>query len=258
MKILVLSGTSDGNNIACTLSKLGHNVICTSTTDIGVEYAKKFFCEHSCDVINLKKMFNTSTDIINFLRSEKIDVLIDSTHPYAENIKKLTLALQDEFLVIRFERPEVFFEYANLIYVNSYEEVIEKCSWYDNIFLTIGTKNLKKLKVLIESGKRLFVRALPTQKSIQECVDMGLSTDQIILEKGPFSVEVNIRHFSKCKAQVVVSKDSGKEGGIQEKIEACKILNIPIILVKRKTFDYKYKFSSVQELVKFLQNIARG
>ncbi len=258
MRILVLSGTSDGNNIACILSKLGHNVICTSTTDIGIEYAKKFFIENECNVVVLKKTFSTKADILDFVETEKIVLIIDSTHPYAENIKQLTLSLQDNVLVIRYERPNVFLEYQNIIYVNSYEEAVEKCSYYDYIFLTIGTKNLQDFKVLIDSGKKLFARVLPTKESIEKCIDIGLSTDQIILEKGPFSIETNIQHFSRCNAKVVVSKDSGKEGGLKEKIQACKILNIPIILVKRKTFEYKYKFDSVEELVNFLHNTTRG
>lgn len=253
MRVLVLSGTSDGNNIACTLSKIGYNVICTSTTDIGVEYAKKIFDERECNVLNLKKTFQTVADILDFIKSEKIDLVIDSTHPHAENIKKLTLSLQDEILVIRYERPEVLFDYENIIYVDSYEEAVEKCFCYDNIFLAIGTKNLQNFKVLIDSGKKLFVRALPIQDSVRKCTEIGLSIEQLILEKGPFSTEKNIEHFKNSNAQIVVSKDSGEEGGIREKIEACKILNIPIIIVKRKAFDYKYKFSSLEELLNFLQ-----
>lgn len=258
MRILVLSGTSDGNNIACVLSKLGHKVVCTSTTDIGIQYAKKFFAENECNVIVLRKTFSAEADILDFVETEKIDLIIDSTHPYAENIKQLTLSLQHMILVVRYERPNVFLEYQNIIYVDSYEEAVEKCSYYNNIFLTIGTKNLQAFKVLIDSGKKLFARVLPTQESFQRCIDIGLSTDQIILGRGPFSVEMNIKHFGQCNAQVVVSKDSGKEGGLKEKIEACKILNIPIILVKRKTFEYKYKFDSVEELVNFLRNTTRG
>ena len=56
---------------------------------------------------------------------------------------------------------------------------------------------------------------------------------QLILEKGPFSVEQNIAHLKLSGAEILVTKESGAAGGFPEKLEAAKLCGVDVIVLKR-------------------------
>ncbi len=47
--------------------------------------------------------------------------------------------------------------------------------------------------------------------------DAGYQANQIDAIQGPFSVELNVELFKHAQAVAVVTKESGKQGGVQEK-----------------------------------------
>ena len=51
----------------------------------------------------------------------------------------------------------------------------------------------------------------------------------------------------------MVTKESGRQGGVQEKIAACQQLGIPCIIIRRPQISYPHMVSSLQELEKYLE-----
>ena len=49
----------------------------------------------------------------------------------------------------------------------------------------------------------------------------------------PFTVEDNVRLIRETEAEVLVSKDSGKTGGVDVKVDACMQTGIMMILIGR-------------------------
>lgn len=90
--------------------------------------------------------------------------------------------------------------------------------------------------------------------SINACLENGVSRENIIAEKGPFSYEENLEAFSRYNAAVIVSKDSGLTGGVDKKIKAAEELGIPAILVARPHDNNKDKIcvTSVDEIRKWI------
>lgn len=64
------------------------------------------------------------------------------------------------------------------------------------------------------------------------------------------SEAMNYQMFKDFKADYVVMKDSGKEGGTIEKIKACKSLGITPVVIGRQGIDAG--FESIEELLKYL------
>lgn len=62
---------------------------------------------------------------------------------------------------------------------------------------------------------------------------MRIDPGHIFAMKGVASAELNIALVRQCQAAAIVSKDSGKAGGLQEKMQAAAELKIPLLLVDR-------------------------
>ena len=67
---------------------------------------------------------------------------------------------------------------------------------------------------------RLYARILPVRPSLDRALDLGYLPAHIICMQGPFTTELNAAMFRQTGARYVVTKNSGRTGGFQEKLEA--------------------------------------
>lgn len=176
-------------------------------------------------------------DMINFIKENKIDTVVDMSHPYAvevtDNAKRACEA--EGVRYIRFVRKKT--EIRNAVYVNSVEECCEFLSKVKGcVFFTTGIKTIKDFE-MVRGENRFVYRVLPSLFSIQECVDNNIKMKDIVAVLGPFSKEFNMAMFKEYGANYVVTKDSGKEGGTAEKIDACLELGITPIIIGRAEED---------------------
>ena len=73
-------------------------------------------------------------------------------------------------------------------------------------------------------------RILPSPKVISKLLDNGISMDNIIAIKGPFGFEINNGIIKEYKIKALITKDSGEEGGMKEKIDSALLNDVKIIL----------------------------
>jgi len=230
--ILVLAGTIDGRQIAETL------------TNNEFECIVSVFGENAVSLIDGQNVVSGGmnyNEMLTFFDENEITTVVDATHPFAIEVSKnAILACKDANVnYIRFERDSVSYNYSKIILFNSHQEVIDKLNkTNENIFLTIGTKTLDLYAKEINNIARLTVRILSDTKSVEKCINMGLNPKQIIAVCGTFSVQFNYQMFFEFGANVIVTKESGTAGGVLEKIEAAKMLDIPIYIVKRPSVEY--------------------
>lgn len=100
-----------------------------------------------------------------------------------------------------------------------------------NILLTTGSKDLSVFCQSKELQRRLIVRVLPGQESIGLCEEQGLLGKQIIAMQGPFSEEMNLAIIRQYQVSCMVTKQSGRNGGFQEKLSAAAIAGIPVYVI---------------------------
>jgi precorrin-6A/cobalt-precorrin-6A reductase len=77
---------------------------------------------------------------------------------------------------------------------------------------------------------------------------MGIKSSNILAVQGPFSLEFNKAVFNQYHIEVVVTKDSGKSGGVPEKIQAAMETGIDTVVIKREEIDYPVKCSTIDEV----------
>ncbi len=234
--ILVFGGTSEANIITKALLDNGRKLVLSTATDMG----KEGIAGHIKDNPNLNIISGTLVleKIIELLKSKKFKVVVDVTHPFAvqatANIREACEQTRTDYF--RLERKPFETENNKLVHkTDSFEQAANSATHLgEKIFLTIGIKNIKPFVKAIEDIKtQLIVRVLANSESKQTCLSHDIENNNIIAEDGPFSFAQNKTHFKNFQADVVVSKDSGTVGGVEEKIKACEELNIPIVLINR-------------------------
>ena len=248
MKIFLLAGTEDGRKLAKFLSAENHSVTASVTTD----YGKKILSQYDDIKINDKKL--NADELTEILR--EFDLLVDASHPYAVNASENAVyaCRLAEIPYIRFERDEIEVSGENIFKVESYEQAAVKASELGkNIFITTGSRNLK---TFVESPAlkdcNLTVRILPTAEVLAQCETLGLTPNQIIAMQGPFSVNLNVELFKHYRAEVIVTKNSGKVGGADTKLDAAQILNLPVVMIERPKIFYPNVARTFDDILNFV------
>lgn len=100
------------------------------------------------------------------------------------------------------------------------------------ILLTTGSKDLNIYSENIPADQ-LYPRILPAAASIKKCEDTGIPHRNIIAAQGPFSEAFNIVLIKEYNIDILITKESGKAGGFEEKIRACRSCGIPAIVITR-------------------------
>lgn len=251
MKIFLTAGTEDGRKLAEFLTRHGHNV----TASVVSDYGKKILQQY--DGIKISDKSLNADELTENLRGN-FEILVDATHPYAVNVSQnaVDACRRAEIPYIRFEREEVEIDAENIFKVDSYESAAVKAAELGkNIFITTGSRNLKKF---IDSPAlkdcNLTVRILPTAEVLKECESYGLTPKQIIAMQGPFTTELNVETFKHCRAEVIITKNSGKVGGADTKLAAAKILNLPVVMIERPKIFYPNVAKTFDEVLNFIKS----
>ncbi|CAM6963223.1 hypothetical protein KLMIMMO121B_16380 [Klebsiella michiganensis] len=100
------------------------------------------------------------------------------------------------------------------------------------VLLTTGSKDLARWRAGL-GEKTLLARVLPVADVIAQCAGLGFGVGEIFALCGPFSAEFNAAFYRQCRADVVITKASGAEGGYQEKVQPCLDAGIPCIVITR-------------------------
>lgn len=260
MKILLLGGTKDSTNIIEHV-KNNYNayIITTTTTEYGAKLAK----ESGSDEVIARPL--PKDELIDIIKKEEIDLLVDATHPFAEHITQTSVSIANELKMpfIRFERPITNLENidtSHVHYVNSFDEagkLIESEFVEGNVLHFAGANTMED--ILKHVGvDRFYPRILKVDSSIKKCELLGVDPSHIIPMKGAASLGENLELIEKYDASVMITKESGEIGGVVEKIQAANEKDIAVIMIQRPEIDDLNKndiVSNLNELDIKLQNL---
>lgn len=226
--ILLFAGTTEGRELALFLKKQKIPFKTCVATDYGAALLQD---EGICDVTAKRLKVE---EIEASLQQERYQLVIDATHPFAEvvthNIQTACEKTATPYL--RILRPLAQVE--GVIYVPSIEEAVHYLSQTKgNILLTTGSKTLQAFTQLPDFKERLYVRMLPMTDNFRKCETLGLRASQLIGIQGPFSETFNQALLAHVGASYLVTKDSGKQGGLDEKIQACKQSGVAVVVIER-------------------------
>jgi precorrin-6A/cobalt-precorrin-6A reductase len=249
--ILVLGGTTEGRELAWELHQNGYPCLLSVVSELGAKMINNA-------TIRIQVGELDSGTIKELVQREKIQLVLDATHPYAAVIKEIARNAAAEAGIIygRFERESALLpDDPKVVAVEDYNlavEVLQKdCG---GILLTIGVKNLYRFKVFwTEPVRPVWVKVYPEVKSLEVCKDLGLEPEQIFAFHGFGNKEILKAIIEMTGVSWIVTKESGSIGGIDVKVAATLEMGKKILVIKRPLNEAGLMFQNTNEIIEFIK-----
>ena len=228
--VLLFGGTTEGRKIAEAFA----NTDITLHVCVATEYGEALLSP--AGNIHIMHGRKNRDEIVSLIKSTNAALIIDATHPYAEEVtktvKNAAQLTNTELVRIVRERESA----DGCIYVKDTEEATEYLnSTSGNILLTVGSKELSHYTQIKDCAERVFARILPLPEAVESAHSLGFSGSHLLCMQGPFSEEFNVALIKQINAKYVVTKDTGAQGGFSEKISAAKKCGAVPVVISRPT-----------------------
>lgn len=245
-RIWIIGGTSEGRGLVKELAQLDIEIYVSVATTYGAGLIE----QHGNVKVLPERMDLPAMQ--KFISEHQPDCVIDATHPYAtvvtQTVKKACEVSGTEYL--RLVRPAEA-GYGNAIVVHGFDEAAEVLSHTEGkIFLTTGSKNLPDFTAVPDYAERIALRILPMQDSLASAVKLGYKPANIVCMQGPFEEDLNIAMIKHFGAKYLVTKDSGKAGGFEEKIAAAHEAGAELVIIARGEDENGSGYAEIAEQMK--------
>ena len=227
---IVIAGTTESREVIEKELQAGHSILACVATDLGADMLE----EYKIDV-HIGRL--DEEGFSRLFQENPCDRIIDASHPFAQIVTKTVRSVASRLHIPyeRYERGQTGYDYDGILYVSDADEAVDALNEINgNILLTTGVNTAAVYaKGVTKAKDRLYIRVLDNEASYAGCEEAGYPADHVFGQMPPFSVEDNLRLIEKTQAKVLVSKDSGKSGGVDIKAQACKQAGITMILIRR-------------------------
>ncbi len=228
-QVIVFAGTTEGYEICRFLER--HQV--TTLASVATEYGSRSLLESENLKIHSARL--TEEEMEKLIRKEQPALVLDATHPYAsevtENLKK---ACERTGIVYQRVLREQGEKGKEAVYVESAKEAARYLEETKGaVLLTTGSKELPFFTSISDYQNRLYARVLSLPSVISECAKLGFEGKHLIGMQGPFSTEMNVAMLRQFSCRYLVTKDTGKAGGFEEKLEAARICQVTPVIIGR-------------------------
>lgn len=247
--IYLIGGTTEACRAAGRLKEQGYRVVISVVTPVGGAVAESSGFETEIGGKDASAMETRAREL-------KAAAIVDCSHPFAlEASGQAAIAAAAARLpYLRYSRPPVArnkeTSASRVTTVSSFEEAADQLGRAGcRSLLTIGSRHLEPF---VRARIDFAARVLPLEASIAECAALGIEPKNIIAAWPPFSTGFNRECLRKYDAGVLVTKDSGREGGLLEKLEAAVLEGATVIVVRRP--DEPDAIHDLDELVSALDS----
>lgn len=227
-RILIFGGTTEGRELARKYALRGDAV----TVCVTSEYARALLGEDiPCHVGAMD-----GGQMAAFMEALCPDRVIDATHPFAV---RATQTIRDCARRLGLPLERVAREQTRADWRDAVQWAADADDAADmlaaapgNVLLTTGSHTLSRYARSVDAA-RLYVRVLPTHQALEACGQAGILPSHIVAMQGPFTAELNAAIYDQLGIRVMVTKDSGASGGIDEKVIPALKRDIHVIVIKR-------------------------
>ncbi|KQY82185.1 precorrin-6x reductase [Paenibacillus sp. Root52] len=252
--IFMLCGTSDARELALQIQQQGTEVL----TSVVTESAANSLSEAGLPVRTGRLMIQAMVELVQEQGSRAI---VDASHPFAEeaHANAMEAAKQAGIPYIRYERTGLAYDDHPLLHVvSSYDEAAQQAKELKgSVMLTTGSKTLQIFTkhLLGDPDIRLVARMLPRLDNMEKCNELGMEQRNIIAMQGPFSREMNEALYKHYATTVMVTKESGKTGAVDEKIQSALEQGIHVVLISRPEAEFGTVFDEFEGVLGELNRI---
>ena len=204
--------------------------------------------------------FKEKEHFADFLRKEKISILVDATHPFASNISALASWASGalSFPVFFVRRPP-WREQAGDVWISasSLADAAVQVGGLQRkrVFVALGglggrtfLKAFQKLPYS-SAGYRFWVRTMQARKDSQ----FAMPTQELV-RTSTTSPNEELALLQTLQTEVLVARNAGGSSGYG-KIAAARTLQIPVVLIRRPSLPHGCLAMSLKECAQQLRNI---
>ncbi|MGE7110416.1 precorrin-6A reductase [Lysinibacillus sp. NPDC047702] len=249
--IFMLAGTSDARNLALEIQSAGYDVTATVVTESAASSLAEVGLPHLVGRL-------TAEEMTTILTEQGYRLVVDASHPFAEEASKNAMAAAEQANIpyIRYERAHEHYSHPLITIVKDYEEAAHLAAEKRGvIMLTTGSKTLATFTKILQGleNTRVIARMLPRLDNMEKCEALGVAQRDIVAIQGPFSKELNEALFRQYDVTLMITKESGKVGSVDEKLEAALACGIETILIARPNIKYGQQYSTFTEVLQAVQ-----
>lgn len=197
--------------------------------------------------------FGGGDGLAAFLRDNRIDLLIDATHPYAAQISRnaaqAARAVGIPLWAYRRPpwRPQPGDDWRS---VTDWAEMMAALREFERPFFTIGLEPLRQAAT-IPREQHWLVRCLAAEPPVSPRLTVLCAT-------GPFSLEQELTLLRDDRIDVLAAKNSGG-GAVAAKLAAARQLSIPVVLLERPALPAADReFAEIERLAVELTDFLSG
>jgi len=217
-RVLVLGGTGEARRLATALAGEGVDVL----SSLAGRVADPLLPPGEVRIGG----FGGAAGLTAWLQTHPVRAVVDATHPFAATMTASAAAAAEltGIPLVRLQRPGwTAAPGDDWRWVDSLEEAAAAVAGFGSVFLTTGRKSLGAFAGLTA---RCLVRSVdPPEPPLPE-------RTEVVLARGPFTVEEELALLRERAVEVVVTKDSGGAMTVA-KLTAARILGLPVVLVRR-------------------------
>ncbi|QKF06874.1 precorrin-6A reductase [Berryella wangjianweii] len=252
MRVLVFAGTTEGRQLAEGALRLPdvELTVCAATA-----YGGSLLPDHPRVRVSATRLDLPAMRAL--MASEGFDVVVDCTHPYADEASRNVAAAASAegvscWRVVREGEPEG--PWLRCAGTDDAARALNEVE--GNVLLTVGAQELGRYASLVDGfGDRVWARVLPVEESIAQARAAGVPVRRIVALQGPFSQELNEALMREHDIRALVTKASGSQGGFWQKVRAAERLGATCIVVGRPVRE---DGMSVDEALRGLRRMADG
>jgi precorrin-6x reductase len=247
--VVIFGGTTEGRELAEFCSRTWTPALVCVATELGERAAEPL----RCIAYHVGRLERDA--MAELLREQAPSIVVDATHPHAAVVTQNVAACcaQLGLRCLRVRRSDADEALKNEG-VRAFADVTAAVAWLNStdgtVFAATGIKAAAALTGVNGFADRVVLRVLPAPASIQRCLDLGYPSGRIVAMQGPFGRELNLAMFRHFGASILLTKDSGAEGGFDEKLVAARECSMACAVISRPGADQAgVSFSEAQRLI---------
>ncbi len=224
LNILILGGTSEARELA---NRLASDARFTPTLSL----AGRTLAPLLPAIPTRIGGFGGADGLAAYLRDNAVDLLIDATHPFAEQISAnavlATQATRTPSIALSRPpwRPVIGDRWATVESLDAAAAALPDAP--ERVFLTVGRQSLAPFAAKPQHSYLIRVIDPPE-------IPAGMTRTEIVVGRGPFEVDAEATLLRTRRIDRLVTKNSGGKASAA-KLAAARALGLPVILIERPT-----------------------
>jgi precorrin-6A/cobalt-precorrin-6A reductase len=242
-RLLILGGTGEATAL--------HDALAQDFGDEGLEVVSSLAGRTAAPRMPSGKVrrggFGGAGGLARWLREHEIDMVVDATHPYAVQISAnahaaCTMAGVERVLLWRQPwTPQPGDNWINVPDAATAAEILPSVG--RRAFLALGVGELS----LFRDVPGVWLMSRVAERPDPQSPAPGL----VIVARGPFDAEAELRLLREQAIDVLVSRNSGGDATVG-KIAAARELGIPVVMIDRPPREAGQRFSEVKEVLQWV------